>query len=63
MQAGLALAFKLLRAAEQGWRSVNGPHLGALVRAGAVVRKRMLIARQTTTLDDSSQPALISQKE
>jgi transposase-like protein len=38
-QAGLAMAFKLLEAAEQRWRSVNGPHLVALVRAGAVFRK------------------------
>jgi putative transposase len=44
-QAGLAMAFKLLEAAEQRWRSVNGPHLVALVRAGAVFRKGVLIAR------------------
>jgi putative transposase len=44
-QAGLATAFKLLEAAEQRWRSVNGPHLVALVRAGAVFRKGVLIAR------------------
>ena len=44
-QAGLAMAFKLLEAAEQHWRSVNGPHLVALVRAGAVFRKGVLIAR------------------
>jgi transposase-like protein len=43
--AGLAMAFKLLEAAEQRWRSVNGPHLVALVRAGAVFRKGVLIAR------------------
>ena len=34
-QAGLAMAFKLLEAAEDRWRSLNGPHLVALVRAGA----------------------------
>ena len=44
-QAGLAMAFKLLEAAEQRWRSVNGPHLVALVRAGAVFKKGVLIAR------------------
>jgi putative transposase len=33
--AGLAMVFKLLEAAEQRWRAVNGPHLVALVRAGA----------------------------
>ena len=33
-KAGLAMAFKLLLAAEQRWRKVNAPHLVALVRAG-----------------------------
>ncbi len=32
--AGLALAFKLLDAAEGRWRRINAPHLAALVRAG-----------------------------
>jgi hypothetical protein len=39
------MAFKLLEAAEQHWRAVNGPHLVALVRAGAVFQKGVLIAR------------------
>jgi putative transposase len=33
-RAGLAMAFKLLLAAEQRWRRVNAPHLVALVKAG-----------------------------
>src|SRR3954453_7359022 len=33
--AGLAMAFKLIESAQQRWRAVNGPHLVALVRAGA----------------------------
>jgi transposase-like protein len=33
-KAGLAMAFKLLLAAEQRWRRVNAPHLVALVNAG-----------------------------
>jgi transposase-like protein len=33
-KAGLAMAFKLLLAAEQHWRKVNAPHLVALVKAG-----------------------------
>src|ERR687898_1953638 len=33
--AGLAMAFKLLEAAQDRWRAVNGPQLVALVRAGA----------------------------
>jgi putative transposase len=33
-KAGLAMAFKLLLAAEKHWRKVNAPHLVALVKAG-----------------------------
>ena len=33
--AGLAMAFKLIQAAQDRWRAVNVPHLVALVRAGA----------------------------
>ena len=33
--AGLAMAFKLLEAAQDHWRAVNGPHLVALIPAGA----------------------------
>ena len=43
--AGLAMAFKLLEAAQDRWRSVNGPHLVALVRAGARFDKGVLIER------------------
>ena len=34
-KAGLAMAFKLLLAAEKRWRRINAPHLVALVKAGA----------------------------
>ena len=33
-KAGLAMAFKLLLAAEKRWRRINAPHLVALVQAG-----------------------------
>jgi putative transposase len=33
----LAMAFKLIQAAQDHWRMVNTPHLVALVRAGATV--------------------------
>ena len=33
--AGLAMAFKLLEAAQDHWRAVNGPHLVVPVRASA----------------------------
>ena len=41
--AGLAMAFKLIEAAEQRWRAVNSPQLVALVRAGATFEKGVLI--------------------
>jgi putative transposase len=44
-QAGLAMVFKLLEAAEGRWRAVNGPHLVALVRAGAKFEKGRLVER------------------
>ena len=43
--AGLAMAFKLIEAAEQRWRSVNASHLVALVRAGATFDKGVMIER------------------
>ena len=46
--AGLAMAFKLIEAAQSRWRSVNAPHLVALVRAGAKFEKGVLIERTTT---------------
>jgi putative transposase len=48
--AGLAMAFKLLEAAQDRWRAVNGPHLVALVRAGARFDKGLLVERPA---DDS----------
>jgi putative transposase len=44
--AGLAMAFKLLEAAETRWRAVNGPHLVALVRAGARFDKGVIVERE-----------------
>ena len=41
--AGLAMAFKLIEAAEDRWRYINGAHLVALVRAGATFRKGVLV--------------------
>jgi putative transposase len=48
---GLAMVFKLLQAAEGRWRAVNGPHLVALVRAGARFEKGRLIERADKTPD------------
>jgi transposase-like protein len=41
--AGLAMAFKLIEAAQDRWRSINAPHLVPLVRAGATFRKGVLV--------------------
>jgi len=42
--AGLAMAFKLIEAAQA--RAVNGPHLVALVRAGARFEKGVMVERE-----------------
>jgi len=43
--AGLAMAFKLLESAQGRWRAVNGPHLVALVRAGATFDRGVMVER------------------
>jgi transposase-like protein len=50
--AGLAMAFKLIMAAQHRWRAVNAPHLVALVRAGATFVNGKLVERS-----DDQQPA------
>ncbi|HVQ51522.1 MAG TPA: IS256 family transposase [Mycobacterium sp.] len=43
--AGVAMAFKLIESAQARWRTVNAPHLVALVRAGATFHNGKLIER------------------
>jgi putative transposase len=43
--AGIAMAYKLIDAAQSRWRTVNAPHLVAPVRAGAVFHKGKLLER------------------
>jgi transposase-like protein len=43
--AGVAMAFKLIVAAQARWRAVNAPHLVALVRAGATFENGKLVER------------------
>jgi transposase-like protein len=43
--AGIAMAFKLIEAAQARWRAVNAPHLVALVRAGARFERGILLER------------------
>jgi transposase-like protein len=45
--AGLAMAHKLIDAAQARWRAVNAPHLVTLVQAGAVFHKGKLLERPT----------------
>lgn len=42
---GLAMAFKLIEAAQDRWRAVNPPHLAALVHAGATFVNGQLVER------------------
>jgi len=41
--AGIAMAFKLIEAAQSRWRAVNAPRLVAIVRAGARFERGILI--------------------
>jgi hypothetical protein len=43
----MAMAYKLIEAAQTRWRKVNAPELVALVRAGAVFHKGKLLERPT----------------
>lgn len=43
--AGIAMAYKLIDAAQARWRAVNAPHLVALVGAGGVFHKGKLLER------------------
>jgi putative transposase len=52
--AGLAMAFKLIESAEQRWRAVNGPHLVALVRAGARFEKGVIVEREQQDQEDAA---------
>ena len=46
--AGLAMAFKLLLAAERTWRRLNGQALLPLVAAGVVFRDGVRVVREDT---------------
>ena len=49
--AGIAMAFKLIEAAQHRWRAVNAPHLVALVRAGARFEHGKLLERELKNHD------------
>jgi len=52
--AGLAMAFKLIEAAQARWRAVNAPHLVALVRAGPQFKAGKLVERPTEEKDSAA---------
>jgi transposase-like protein len=52
--AGLAMAFKLIEAAQDRWRALNGPHLVALVRAGARFEKGVIVEREQQDQEDAA---------
>jgi len=54
--AGLAMAYKLIDAAQARWRKVNAPELVALVRAGAVFHKGKLLERPPKSPRRPTQP-------
>jgi putative transposase len=43
--AGLAMAYKLIEAAQDRWRAINAPHLVALVRSGVKFDKGAMVER------------------
>jgi transposase-like protein len=51
--AGLAMAYKLVRASEERWRRINGAHLVPLVRAGAIFLDGKLQERRAATIEGS----------
>ena len=55
--AGVAMAFKLIEAAQARWRAVNAPHLVALVRAGAEFKNGVLVERPDDESGDASEVA------
>ena len=55
--AGIAMAFKLIEAAQNRWRAVNAPHLVALVRAGATFVNGRLIERPNEDQQEGQQAA------
>jgi len=59
--AGVAMAYKLIEAAQTRWRAVNAPHLVALVRAWRVVPQRQ--TSRTTHRHHAHRPRRINRNE
>ena len=61
--AALAMAFKLIESAQRRWRMVNGPHLVALVRSGAVFVNGKLAERPGGPSPEVSNPPACAEEE
>src|SRR6476661_1797131 len=60
--AGIAMAYKLIDAAQARWRAVNAPHLVALVRAGAIFHKGKLLEPPTDITPPANPPEPVEPK-
>ena len=54
--AGLAMAFKLIEAAQDRWRALNAAHLVALVRNGVRFRNGVLVERDAGEAAEAERP-------
>ena len=59
--AGMAMAYKLIEAAQSRWRAVNAPQLVALVRAGALFHKGKLLERPVDITPEPSPDSPVSE--
>ncbi len=50
--AGLAMAYKLIEAAQTRWRAINAPHLVPLVRAGVAFEKGVMAERSEEDVNE-----------
>ena len=59
--AGMAMAYKLIEAAQSRWRAVNAPQLVALVRASALFHKGKLLERPVDITPEPSPDTPVSE--
>ena len=59
--AGMAMAYKLIEAAQSRWRAVNAPQLVALVRAGALFHNGKLLERPVDITPEPSPDTPVSE--
>jgi hypothetical protein len=57
----MAMAYKLIKAAQSQWRAVNPPHLVAFVRASVLFHKGKLLERPVGITPEPSPDTPVSQ--